>query len=178
MTEPSSAQRRSAIHDRPAEFDTGTLPTTDEIRQLLRAAIEELYREERELLASQTHEQALVFRIGQRLINWVERADSTVRVDVEYNRHGDKRKTLGIDGAERDRRPDLIVHIRGRNGANLLVVEAKRGRTNIENDREKLRKFQKEPYMYTNAVLLLLGDRPQWQWMGEDPGLTNVLDPL
>ncbi len=60
-------------------------------------------------------------------------------VDIEYNRNTPGRDPLGIlhkylmgvgAGNTKPRYPDLIVHCRGvagKNGGNLLVLEAKRG---------------------------------------------------
>jgi hypothetical protein len=98
-------------------------------------------------------------------------------VDCEYNRQGTDAKRLtglaiGLRRlARRGRRsrvmdtrgttvfPDIIVHRRGREGPNLLVVEVKRSgvvRGAVAFDQEKLRLYKSE-HRYDQAFLVTLG---------------------
>ena len=56
--------------------------------------------------------------------------------------------------------PDIIVHQRGTDDNNLLVVEIKKeqnsSRQKDENDRNKLRAFVKPPYNYEYGLFLKL----------------------
>jgi hypothetical protein len=98
-------------------------------------------------------------------------------VDCEYNRQGtDAKRLMGLASGlrrlvRRGRRsrvmdtrgttvfPDIIVHRRGREGPNLLVVEVKRPgavRGAVAFDQEKLRLYQTE-HRYQQAFLVTLG---------------------
>ncbi len=87
-------------------------------------------------------------------------------VDVEYNRHGLDPKAVKLppecgNGAARLIVPDLIVHRRGKDGANLLAIEIKK-ETNKESrdcDRAKLQALKRE-LRYTYGVLLELPAGP------------------
>jgi hypothetical protein len=98
-------------------------------------------------------------------------------VDCEYNRQGlDAKRLTGLAIglrrlARRGRRsrvmdtrgttvfPDIIVHRRGREGPNLMVVEVKRPgavRGAVALDQEKLRLYQSQ-HRYEQAFLVTLG---------------------
>ncbi len=81
-------------------------------------------------------------------------------VDVEYNRHGLDPKVVELGqecrgGGEKRVVPDIIVHRRGTDGANLLVIELKK-ETNIEPrdcDRAKIVAMKRE-FGYRFGVLI------------------------
>lgn len=82
--------------------------------------------------------------IAQRLARYLEDEFPGFHVNVEYNRHGFDKKRLDLPddcgGAKRRVYPDVVVHRRGHDKANLLVVELKKS-TNPESrdcDRAKL----------------------------------------
>lgn len=91
-------------------------------------------------------------------------------VDCEYNRYGNDSKkiheikklidprgdNISIDDTEaKTVYPDIIVHKRGLNGSNLLVIEAKKDASDEKSrgDKEKLKKIQVE-YRYSFAVFI------------------------
>jgi hypothetical protein len=165
---------------------TGGLDTR-KLRELLTMAVAELYRHDRELIDDGVREEALVFRIGHRLANWIEHSGGEIHVDVEYNR----RHRKGQPAAPKEENgklviPDLVVHSRGGNRKNLLIVEARRSipvdarrREDALNEKElRLRSF-KTTYGYTDGAFLLLSAEPRWWWIGIDDGLTRIpfVDP-
>jgi hypothetical protein len=87
-------------------------------------------------------------------------------VDVEYNRHGldPKDVTLPITCRGGGRKlivPDIIIHHRGSDDANLLVIELKKS-TNHEPhdcDRAKIVAMKRE-YRYTFGVFIVLPAGP------------------
>jgi len=149
-----------------------------QLRESLAAAIEELYRDEPRLIASGLREEALMFRIAHRLADTVERPGRNIQVDLEYNRQNNDNELPVPKRNHQDElvTPDLIVHTRGSNNTNLLVVEAKRytprGKE-LEGLLQKLR-FYADKLHYTSRVLLILGTEPKWWWVGEDDGFTDI----
>jgi hypothetical protein len=109
--------------------------------------------------------------ISHRLAIYLEREFPDFDVDCEYNRDGIEpkqlpRPVLRPDSEDTDAKtvfPDIIVHRRGTNGNNLLVVEIKKtsngdGR---EHDRRKLRGYKSIlGYRYALFLELTVGSRP------------------
>ena len=98
-------------------------------------------------------------------------------VDVEYNRHGTQVKRLYrlgrlVENHPRDRDetqpqsvlPDVIVHKRGVNDSNLLVIEVKQSsnRQGMNGDQQRIKAFR-EQLGYEVGVLVVCqtGDRPE-----------------
>lgn len=97
-----------------------------EIEKRLNAALRRLCTQDGHLLEVDAHERAITHRLGMYLQyefrNW--------HVDCEYNRYGYDPKRLALEESqytgERSVYPDIIIHQRGREGRNLLVIEAKK----------------------------------------------------
>lgn len=149
-----------------------------------------------ELLGERTHERTIVFHIAADLRHWARRALPGLSVDIEYNRWHDRAvaageyqaKRLGLpDLANPDETcesfvfPDLIVHRRGDDAENLLVLECKAwwsSSAGLEADLLKLRAFR-DRLRYRNAVLLHLGtvgEGPRWLWLTDDDPDLEVAD--
>ena len=105
----------------------------DEVRERLERALRRLGEDDRYLLENDLSERCIAARLAMYLREEFEQYD----VDVEYNREGDVAKRLrGLpDECYRRRNrhveapvavPDIIVHHRGFDGPNLLVIEMKR----------------------------------------------------
>jgi hypothetical protein len=85
-------------------------------------------------------------------------------VDVEYNRHIDDPKRLQLprrDALDDEVRattvfPDIVVHLRGTDDHNLLVLEVKKPGESLEYDERKLRAFREE-LSYHHAAHVILG---------------------
>jgi hypothetical protein len=101
-----------------------------------------------------------------------------VRVDVEYNRHGDgmKQPPPGFDKSWMA--VDLCVHVRRTDERNLLVVEAKPVDGEGEYDRAKLswltrqkkKEGEPEPFRYALGAGLSLSGTVSWFQDGEEVG--------
>ncbi len=108
--------------------------------------------------------------ISHKLAEHLQRQFPQFHVDCEYNRHGDGVKRLNFYDTERtcpndtEARtvfPDIIVHERGRDRKNLLVIEIKKS-TNTDNvkDLMKLKAFTdpkplaKERFAYRIGLFL------------------------
>lgn len=91
--------------------------------------------------------------------------------DPEYNRHGHDPKKL--DGSEIV--PDLILHHRGDDSANILVVEFKKSGRSLKSDRVKLAKLTGSPYYfrYRLGVLIVLGiDKVTLEWFRDGKSIS------
>ncbi len=104
-----------------------------EVRERLERALRRLLVDDRYLLDNDLSERCIAARLAMYLSEEFEEHD----VDVEYNRAGDVAKRLhGLpDECYRRRNrqieapvavPDIIVHHRGFDGSNLLVIEMKK----------------------------------------------------
>jgi len=89
-------------------------------------------------------------------------------VDCEYNKHWDKIKTLDLpnykvdwdDTEAKSVFPDIIVHIMGGDGPNLLVIEVKKSsnRSNRTHDYNKLKEYG-EILLYSCSLFLEIGTK-------------------
>jgi hypothetical protein len=131
----------------------------ERIRQRLQRCIDRLIDQDWRLLELGPSERAVMHRlavyIGQEFPTW--------HVDCEYNRQGEegKRKQIilesGADSSDAD--PDIIVHVRGSNGPNLLAIELKPTSSTAdekEKDRKKLKAYLGQ-HEYDHAVFILYG---------------------
>ena len=125
----------------------------DEVKQFLERAIARTERADRHLLVVNVSERCIATRLAMYLREYFVDYD----VDVEYNRHGDDVKQLhdvvrhcprdrGDTGQGQSVLPDVVVHRRGNDDANLLVIEMKKSRNlrGIERDRQRIRAFRTE----------------------------------
>jgi hypothetical protein len=139
----------------------------------MRDAFAELRRRDLALLERSVSERAIV----SRLATYVARRFARHDVDVEYDRHGLDPKFLDLPlGCEPTRGlvvPDLIVHRRGHDRANLVVVEVKKERSRSRPDRDRAKVIGLiEQYGYRWGALLRVptgvdaGRRSEeWEWM-------------
>ena len=144
------------------------------LKRRVTAALAMLYARDSKLLEYAAGERAVVAKLASYLAPLFRGYD----VDVEYNRHGMDKKMLTLPpacrgGGRRRVFPDIIVHRRGHDRANLLVIEVKK-ETNTEPrtcDRAKIEAMKRE-FGYTSGVLLDLpggrgaADRePKEEWL-------------
>ena len=143
------------------------------LRRRLRAALAMLFARDGRLLEYAAGERAVVAKLAAYLTPLFRGFD----VDMEYNRHGMDPKDLDLPagcrgGGRRRVYPDIIVHRRGHDRANLLVVEVKK-ETNTEPrtcDRAKIEAMKRE-FGYHSGVLIELpsgkgatGRQPTEEW--------------
>lgn len=145
---------------------------SEQLEPIIRQALDFLYVHDRYLILHEgvilqdmdvhVSERGIVFRFGTyfQILSGTHSILEHFDIDTEYNRNLDEVKSLpdtrwAIYGAF----PDLIVHKRGTNRQNLLVVEFKCWWSDpqlLKQDREKLLAFKNEPYNYKNALLVLI----------------------
>ena len=143
--------------------------TTDEAIDHLERANARVENEDRHLLMVNVSERCIAARLAMYLREYFADHD----VDVEYNRHGDDTKHLhdlvDKNDCPRNREegqtvlPDVIVHRRGVDHSNLLIIEMKksRHRRGIERDCRRIQAFRAElRYEFGALVVCETGDHP------------------
>jgi len=109
-----------------------------------------------DLLKNEVHEQCLCHRFAVYLEKMVKSKHANLHVDCEYNRRIDNPKILD----DKNIRPDIIVHLRGKLHSNVLVIEAKKESCReycelCDKDKVRLESIMDdEMFLYQNAVLL------------------------
>lgn len=133
----------------------------------LEAALRRIVEHDRYLLENDLSERC----IASRLAMYLQAEFPDYAVDVEYDRQGDAPKRMGLPeecGNKRDREgrarviPDVIVHRRGAEGPNILVLEMKKT-TNPEPrdcDYQCIVAFRRQ-LDYSFAALIECETRPQ-----------------
>lgn len=124
-----------------------------------RIALAELMQRDRHLLDYDVAERAITHKLGTYLQPLFPEWD----VDCEYNRNGHDPKTVRLPARsdsqllrETSTYPDIIVHKRGSNDSNLLIVEAKKIRCSQrahEFDRRKVEAYARDLY-YQAGILI------------------------
>lgn len=153
------------------EFSQSQMPTTQEVRDRVNRALLRLQTTDGELFSDGVNERALTFRLGlylqQEFDDWT--------VDCEYNRYRQVPKQLRqlkgktINRTKKSGRvsPDIIIHRRGQNGPNLLVIEAKTSKTKRDHgwDYAKLYCYKSElGYCHTAFVVFVVeSDPPEYE---------------
>jgi hypothetical protein len=140
-----------------------------EIRDAVDQALQELYYNDKYLIsnrprdggedANHVSERGIVFRFGIYLYNLcsAKRPLRFYDIDAEYNRNMYDKKNL--PSFPNGTYPDLIVHKRGGNEDNLLVVEFKTWWNNDRtNDEKRIKEFmaQDGEYRYKLGLSVLL----------------------
>lgn len=138
--------------------------TNEQIEQLLtilKTALGELYNKDKELIDRAVNERDLAFRLGLHMNPMLQINEQlkNLDLDIDYNKNGDepKRTPRRPKGAV----PDLIIHKRGNNISNTLVVEIKGwwNKQERKDDFIKLEDFthQDGEYKYGLGVFVELG---------------------
>lgn len=136
-----------------------------QLNEVLRTCLQELYDQDGRILAQDIGERALCGRLAMLMNPRFPRYD----VDIEYNRKG-----LGLEPKDIEMPdengvltaglvfPDIIVHERGHNLRNLLVVEVKKSTNNCrdEHDHAKLQALCWQ-LRYQNGLFLRLSTGPE-----------------
>ena len=111
--------------------------------ELIESALDKLYKQDIYLLEHEVHERTIVFRFGHYLQNLMDETEAfrDYYLDFEYNRNGNQPKRIPAQ-SQNGALPDLIIHQRGTNAHNLLIMEFKTPwNRQIEDDCKKLRQF-------------------------------------
>ena len=132
----------------------------DEVFQRLIHAIQRLSERDYELLVRDVNERSITHRLGMYLQEEFPEMD----VDCEYNRSDFDPKVLECypkqthtDNTDATTVfPDIIVHKRGPQGPNLLVIEAKKATNKDDRDKDKLKAYKNDALLnYEHAVFLV-----------------------
>ena len=142
----------------------------DEVKEFLARAIARVSHADRYLLDVDASERCIAARLAMYLREDFVGYD----VDVEYNRAGAEIKRLMavVCRCPRDRietegqrvLPDVIVHRRGDDKSNLLVIEVKKSSDprGVDCDHERLEAFRAElRYKFGALVVCTTGKRPR-----------------
>lgn len=134
-----------------------------EIKGAIASSLELVYEHDNHLININAHERTIVFWFGLYFLKIIENTsfskDAVLSIDVEYNRDKDKAKKLQGFNAPQRVIPDLILHHRGSNDRNIVVIEFKGHWNQLESDKEKLEKFtnQSGDYQYGLGAFIKLG---------------------
>lgn len=152
---------------------------------MLKEAVKECYEKDY-LLIEQSMEQASVARIFYYMQNLINTDESFAclrknNLDCEYNKNGQNIKAT--PRRKNGTRPDMILHKRGTNNHNLLVVEfkAEKGlRRTGNNDLIKLEDFI-SPYIYNyqlGILVKLLKDKPDYSFFRKERSYKDTLKQI
>lgn len=132
----------------------------EEITRLVQGAVSRLVEEQPALLELDVTERSVSHHLAVYL---AESVPPEFDVDVEYNRHGAEpkrlnlppRTTLDCELRATTVFPDIVIHRRNTDAANLLVLEVKKPGEPLEYDDLKLRAFRRElGYQHTGHLVL------------------------
>ncbi len=96
----------------------------DQVRVIVTHALRLLLRNDAFLLEHAAHERSITHKLAE----YLQQQLGSYHVDCEYSKHGIEAKRLPrhCNGSDMDRVfPDIVVHLRGADENNLLVIEAK-----------------------------------------------------
>lgn len=120
--------------------------------KLLKQSVELLYENDKYLILHSVHEQDISYRIAHYFENLLNNYDwysaLKLNVDVEYNRNIDNiKETNGIKC-----KPDIILHARGNNENNIIVIEIKKEQNTCDDDFRKLSDFTHSALEYKYSL--------------------------
>jgi len=137
---------------------------TTEIKDAIASTVQEVYREDFSLIERQAHERSIAFRFGLYFSEIVSQTsfgnDAELTIDFDYNRNLENVKNMRGFNQRHGIFPDIILHHRGYNDKNVVVIEFKGHWSGNGRDNEKLRGFthqEENDYHYGLGVLVRLG---------------------
>ncbi|MCB0197415.1 MAG: hypothetical protein KDJ65_36040 [Anaerolineae bacterium] len=154
--------------------------TRAEIEGLIAESIGELFDKDLFLLKEDVSERAITHKLAE----YIQIRITNLNVDCEYNRDVTKgsgspkavnmlrrptqaelKKAIDLEDIEQlletSTYPDIIVHRRGSNDVNLLVIEVKKTKSSVnhEHDYQKLKAFtentENNSYNFTHGIFIL-----------------------
>jgi hypothetical protein len=128
------------------------------IKEKLSTAIHLLFKNDAFLLENYVHERT----IGHKLAEYLQLQFSEWHVDCEYNKHNLDEKILIRECPNKSKRrvyPDIIIHHRGTDEYNLVVIEIKPYKRKKVNcwDNVKLVEFTKQSSDYKYQLGVFIG---------------------
>lgn len=163
--------------DQPGSQDDSALVRETVIARL-RSGVKAVMQNDRLLLEYNVRETA----IAARLVVYLSALFPSHHVDADYSRHGLDMKTIDIPPECKDGtgqvRPDVIVHRRGVDGSNLLVVEIKKSASGADAacDIARIRAFRRA-FGYTFGVFLDFPAGPDLNRRGVREHWETEIDP-
>lgn len=145
----------------------------DEVSRRLNRAMQKLIERDRDLFVRDVNERSITHRLAM----YMQEEFPELTVDCEYNRNHDNVKKLvfyprTVETNDTDAKtvfPDIVVHTRGTNEQNLLVLEAKKCSNRQNSDRKKLEAFRTDANLrYQHAVFV------EFRTGDNDPGLETM----
>lgn len=136
----------------------------DEIEKRIKCALDDLLEYDSYLLEKDLNECSINHRIACHLQSYF----SDWHVDCEYNKDADQIKQVDLpkdhvnwdDTESKSVFPDIIVHMRGGKGPNLIVIEVKKSsnRSDRKHDFNKLGEYG-ETLSYSYSLFLVVGTK-------------------
>ncbi len=126
----------------------------EDLIEKVKEAINILYKEDKILFNNNVSERCLVYNFAKHFINLLDSEEyKGLNVDLEYNRNCKGMKTIENQLTSY---PDLILHKRGSNSDNRMVIEFKKWNNlyRLNKDRKKLSSFKTE-YGYKLCMLIV-----------------------
>ena len=134
----------------------------EETIKKVQTALKSIFEKDCVLIDINVNERSIAHKLAEHLQNEFR----NFNVDCEYNRHGDDSKTLkyqydelpGVYDLEaKTVFPDIVIHERGNDESNLLVVEIKKSNSAKSHipDHNKLKYFTGRQYRYEVGLFLL-----------------------
>lgn len=133
----------------------------DDIRKRLWLALQVLYIHDRYLIDKRIWECAL----SHRLAVYIEHGFPEWHTDCEFNKYGTEPKLA--ECAQESKRPDIIVHLRGETGPNLLAIELKKKSSIDDDDRKKAKRYIDELGYRWAVCISVNSEGPLCEWQGE-----------
>lgn len=132
------------------------LEEIENLEKYVKQAMKELYNKDRILLKDNVSERCLVYNFARHLEKILKDTEyRNLSIDLEYNRRCGTLKELE---GQKTSYPDLIVHERGTDDKNTIVIEFKKWNNKnikvLEKDRKKLKGFKYE-YRYKMPILII-----------------------
>jgi len=141
--------------------------TMSEIKTKVKDAVDILLDKDAFLLEHGVHERSVTHKLAE----YLQQMFPDYHVDCEYNKHGITTKLLPRECEEASERkvfPDIVVHIRGDDSKNLLVIEAKPTPQIDKSDKCKLKLFTATNGKYAYKYGLFIGfdktNMPKMEW--------------
>jgi|MTBAKSStandDraft_2_1061841.scaffolds.fasta_scaffold87216_1 hypothetical protein len=138
--------------------------SADKIDELVINSLKQLCDKDRHLLENDLNECSINHKLACHLQNHFADWD----IDCEYNKNADKVKELDLprdkvnwnDTEAKSVFPDIVVHKRGGDGPNLLVIEVKKSTNNSDrtHDYNKLKAYG-DDLNYSCALFLEIGTK-------------------
>lgn len=136
---------------------------TAEIKGAIATALQRVYSQDNSLIERRAHERSIAFRFGLYFSEIIKQTsfgdDDELIIDAEYNRNLFNAKNMQGFNAPQGILPDIILHHRGFNDKNIVVIEFKGHWSGNGRDDEKLRGFTNQEindYNYGLGVFIRL----------------------